>query len=138
MQPYTNHLWKLIESYPNKDWNWYNISCNPNITWNIIQDNQDKPWSWIGISYNPNITWEIIQDNPNVNWNWYWIPLNPNITWEIILNNPNNWDWGNMTDKPFLYITCNQKKAKRWIKNHIDNKCSCPTVIAELISDFVY
>ena len=39
MQPYTNHLWKLIQLYPDKIWDWRAISQNPNITWEIIQDN---------------------------------------------------------------------------------------------------
>ena len=52
MQPYTNHLWELIELYPDKNWDWNYISRNPNITWEIIQDNPDKDWDWGYISYN--------------------------------------------------------------------------------------
>ena len=61
---------KFIEDNPDKDWNWYYISCNPNITWEIIRDNPDKPWDWYSISMNPNITWEIIRDNPDKRWIW--------------------------------------------------------------------
>ncbi len=28
---YMNHLWKLIQLYTDKPWNWYEISWNPNI-----------------------------------------------------------------------------------------------------------
>ena len=102
MQPYTNHLWKLIELYP------------------------DKPWDWRGISSNPNITWEIIQASLDASrgildkyWNWECMSFNK-------------------FEKDKIIVTRNQKKAKRWIKNHINEECSCPTVIAKLISDFVY
>ena len=117
MQRYTNHLWKLIELYPNKPWNWKWLSCNPNTTWEIIQDNLDKDWNWICISMN--ITWEIIQDNPDKPWNWWGMSINKFEKHEII-------------------VTRNQKKGKRWIINYIDDKRLCPTAIAELIGDFVY
>ena len=37
-------LWRLIQTYPDKNWSWFWISCNSNITWQIIQNNPDKPW----------------------------------------------------------------------------------------------
>jgi len=49
---YTNHLWILIQKNPNKQWNWREISRNPNITWEIIQNNPDKPWNWRYIAWN--------------------------------------------------------------------------------------
>ena len=36
----------IIEKYPNKPWNWYYISWNPNITMEIIEKYPDKPWNW--------------------------------------------------------------------------------------------
>lgn len=71
-----NHLYILIKLYPDKPWNWYSISQNPNITWEIIQQNPDKPWNWSSISINPNITWKIIQQNPDKPWCWYGISRN--------------------------------------------------------------
>ena len=62
---------------------------------------------------------EIIQDNPDKDWDWYYMSINK-------------------FEKDKSIITRNQKKAKRWIKYHINEECSCPTAIAELISDFVY
>ena len=44
----------------------------------------------------------------------------------------------NKFEKHEIIVTRNQKKAKRWIKDYIDDKCLCPTAIAELIGDFVY
>jgi len=48
----SNHLLILLKKYPNKPWNWYGLSCNPNITWEIVQNNPNKPWSWDGLSFN--------------------------------------------------------------------------------------
>ena len=69
-------LWRLIQANPDKPWEWYYISQNPNITWQIIQDNLDNPWDWRGISTNPNITWQIVQDNPDKYWDWGYISQN--------------------------------------------------------------
>ena len=90
-----NTLTYLLEKYPNKDWNWYRISSNPNITMDIIEKYPDKPWSWYYISKNPNITMDIIENNPDKPWDWDGISQNPNITMEIIEKyiNKINFEW---------------------------------------------
>ena len=45
-------LEKLLERYPAKEWDWYWLSKNPNITWEIVQAHPDKPWKWGGLSSN--------------------------------------------------------------------------------------
>ena len=89
-----NPLINLIKKYPDKEWFWYYISSNRNITWEIIDANPDatmglkgisknpnsfgnnsvliliKPWDWYNISQNPNITWETIESNLDKYWNW--------------------------------------------------------------------
>lgn len=35
----------------------------------IIQSNPDKPWDWCMVSRNPNLTMEIINANPDKPWN---------------------------------------------------------------------
>lgn len=90
-----NDLITLITLFPDKEWDWYHISKNPNITWKFIQENPTLPWKWQSISQNPSITFEIIEEDIShctdngVDWNWYNITRNPNITWEIIQSNPN-------------------------------------------------
>ena len=61
---------EIIENYPDKPWNWYRISINPNITIEMIEKYPDKPWDWDGISYNPNITMEFIEKYPDKPWDW--------------------------------------------------------------------
>ena len=38
---------EFIDSHPDKPWNWYEISRNPNITMEDIDSHPDKPWNWI-------------------------------------------------------------------------------------------
>lgn len=80
----SNDLVKLIEAFPEKQWDWNFISSNPNITWEYIQNNPQMKWDWCGISINPSVTWEIIQDNNKIKWHWHNVALNPNITFDIL------------------------------------------------------
>ena len=41
---------EIVEKYPDKDWDWDNISGNPNITMGFIEKYSDKPWKWAKIS----------------------------------------------------------------------------------------
>ena len=50
-----NELIKLLNTFPDKEWDWYALSRNPNITWNIVEANPNKPWDWDGLSQNLNI-----------------------------------------------------------------------------------
>jgi hypothetical protein len=67
---------ELVESYPDKPWNWYWISKNLNITMEMIESHPDKPWDWECISENPNITMEMIEAHPDKPWNWERISSN--------------------------------------------------------------
>jgi hypothetical protein len=60
----------FILRYPDKNWAWYEISSNPNITMEDIDSHPDKPWNWEGISMNPNITMEDIDSHPDKPWDW--------------------------------------------------------------------
>ena len=37
-------LWRLIQLFPEKDWNWCAISANPGITDDMKRDNPGYPW----------------------------------------------------------------------------------------------
>ena len=63
----------IVLAHPNKPWDWYCLSINPNITFDNVLAYPEKPWDWYNLSYNPNITWEIVQANPDKPWNWDWL-----------------------------------------------------------------
>jgi hypothetical protein len=56
-----NTLIYLLKKHPDKNWSWYCISRNPNITMDIIEKHPEKPWNWYSISQNSNITMEFIE-----------------------------------------------------------------------------
>ena len=75
-------LMDIINKNPDKEWDWYWILFNPNITWDIIESNPDKPWSWHWISQKLKLTWDIIESNPDKEWDS--ISYNPNLTYHRI------------------------------------------------------
>ena len=48
-----NELQKLLALFPDKPWDWYRLSGNPNITMRDVLAHPDKPWNWSQISSNP-------------------------------------------------------------------------------------
>ena len=65
-----NELIKLLQTFPDKQWNWNCISCNPNITMDYIEKYPEKHWNWSSISFNPNITIDYIEKHPDKPWDW--------------------------------------------------------------------
>ena len=41
-----NILQYLLEKYPDKKWDWWDISKNQNITIKIFEKFPNKPWDW--------------------------------------------------------------------------------------------
>jgi hypothetical protein len=103
-----------------KNWNWNNLSGNPNLTWDIVESNFDKNWDWEALSFHRMITIDIlnnnldknwnyemlsynkyisglssfIQNNLDKNWNWKGLSANININIDLVKNNlDKNWDW---------------------------------------------
>jgi uncharacterized protein YlzI (FlbEa/FlbD family) len=42
----------FIKKHLDKDWNWEQISCNPNLTMEMINKYPNKDWDWNKISSN--------------------------------------------------------------------------------------
>jgi hypothetical protein len=77
-----NTLTYLIEKHPDKPWNRYGISQNPNITMEMIEKHSGKPRNGkprnrYSISLNPNLTMEMIEKHPEKPWGLFWISCNP-------------------------------------------------------------
>ena len=104
-----NHLMRLLKTFSDKNWNWFWVSENPNITWDYVQKHPNIPWNYSGLSRNKNITWDIVQNNPDKQWNYYWLSTNLTITWNIINKYDNIddiWDYYALSLNP--NITCEQ------------------------------
>jgi len=129
VRKYTNHLWILLEMFPssaNVNWDYYQLSSNPNLPWEYVAEHIDKPWHKYRLSQNLNIpinfliesgifsasglawredfTWDIIISNPDIPWDYDIISFNPNITWDIIQANPHppggEWDEFSLMSNP--------------------------------------
>ena len=110
----------LIDAHPDKPWYWYWISLNPNCTMDFIDAHPDKPWSWESISQNPNLTLDFIDAHPDKPWDWRWISENPNFTLDFIDAHPDKpWDWEWISGNPNLtmdFIDAHPDKPWDWEK----------------------
>ena len=99
------------------DWDWYELSKNPNITIDFIKKHKDKKLEWYSLTTHHNITMKNITDNPSLPWrNHTSICYNPNITKDYILDNKKfdiyNISLINFTYNPAIYT----KNIKNIIK----------------------
>lgn len=109
-----NQLWSLIELYPDKPWDWSQISANPSTTIDIINKHATIiAWYWSSISMNKSITMDIIKQHIHYPWNWTTVSQNPNLTIEMIREYP---------DKMWCWSTISKNKAitMDMIKNNLD------------------
>ena len=89
-----NITMEMIEAHFDKPWEWEYVSSNQNLTMDFVEAHLDESWNWCAISRNPNLTMKFIKAHPELPWNWYGISCNPNITMNFIESHPDkNWDW---------------------------------------------
>lgn len=51
-----NLLVRLLKQFPDKSWDWAELSCNPNIAVSWIKENLNLPWAWPSVCANPTLT----------------------------------------------------------------------------------
>jgi hypothetical protein len=105
----------IIEKHPEKPWNWYSISENPNITMEDIEKYPEKPWVWDYISMNPNITMDMIEKYPEKPWNWLGISINPNITIDFIEKHLNKINFSDLSNQKFTFENNKMKKKEGFL-----------------------
>ncbi len=109
-----------------KNWNFWGISRNRNVTWNMIKENMESenpiPWDASGLSRNPNITWENIKENMvsknPINWNSH-VGCNPNFTWE---NYKENMTFQNPIPMDPYYLSFNPNITWEHIKENLKSE----------------
>ena len=89
---------KWIERFPEKKWDWFEISRNPNLELSWIERFPEKKWDWENISKHPNLQLKWIERFPKKNWNWENISKHLNLQLEWIERFPN---------KPWYFCKCN-------------------------------
>jgi hypothetical protein len=85
---------EFVDNHINKDWSWYQLGKNKNITFDMVIARPNYPWIYTGLSYNPNITIEFIDSHLDKNWNWDVLSQHPNITLQMIRQRP-TYPWTN-------------------------------------------
>ncbi len=123
-----NPLVTLMNTFPNKEWDYKMLSHNPNISLDYIYKHPNKNWilnaSRSSVTCITVITMKTILKRPEINWSWYYIStvisledisnypdkpwnwsgvsLNHNLTLDFILSNPNKpWDFRQMSQNTF-------------------------------------
>ncbi len=108
---------KYIYDNLNKDWNFYNISCNPNITITDIELFHKIPWDYNGLSLNKNINIKYVLSKKEKDWNIQSLLSNSAITLEDIENNLNYFDNVNYNKETFM--CSNSNINLKWIEKNI-------------------
>jgi hypothetical protein len=90
----------------------------------VVQTNPDKPWNYRWLSGNPSITWDVVQANPNKPWDYGWLSENPSITWEVVQANPNKpWNYGILFNK--YRENFYQQKYREYFQSEVLHEFNC-------------
>jgi hypothetical protein len=120
------------------EWDYRNLSMNPNLPLAYVSDNIDKDWNWfelsrvasmndieryhnfkwdiIGLSMNRNINLSYVMDRPDIAWNKRLILENSGIAFKDIYD---NLEWFGM-DMPEIkkYVSANETIPMEWIADN--------------------
>jgi hypothetical protein len=137
-----NPIQELLRLFPERNWNWINLSQNSWVTWSLVEEFSEKPWNWSVLSENPNFGWSLIQAHPEKNWSYeflienssvsftelteifnggfltyssrpHQISANPNLTTEDVCSHPEfPWNWD-------LLISNSSIEISRFIQDSI-------------------
>ena len=119
------------------------LTCHDNITCDIIESNPDKPWQWVFICHNRNITMDFMKKHPeqsykivscfnpviykNITWKmmaeiakesyeWDTVCRAPDLTWKDIVDHPYYpWKWHTLSEHPNIkWETIEWNPDKEW------------------------
>lgn len=110
-----------VHDNPTKDWNYHSISTNASMQ-DIIKFRKIK-WDAHGLSLNPNITFDYVKSHPSTKWNKPLLLMNPSINYDTIISNY-DW-WKDVSDIPRC-LCGNPTIPFEWIKKNetkIDWNC---------------
>jgi hypothetical protein len=96
-------LIELVKAYPNKEWDWYALSENPNININDMINNPKLPFVWELATTNPSISLNDILTNSNKSWNWNKVSYRDDLTIDIV--NSYNVPWNTKYFPKGVYTT---------------------------------
>lgn len=86
-------LEQFILEYPDKPWDFFQLSSSEDVTWEFIKSHPDFNWNWKRLFSNPNITFEIIKNNSDFQWDLGWINNNIEFTIQDVRDTLDILDW---------------------------------------------
>ncbi len=96
---------RFIKFNINKNWNWKLLSQNKIIRGKFVIQNLDKHWDWSLLSQNEGINLNFIESHLDLNWNWKYLSYNPNITEEFICKHLHeSWDFEHISKWCSIYF----------------------------------
>jgi len=115
-----NAPWDIIESYPDKKWNWIVLSRNPDFSTSLILKFKNKPLDWNCLSIRKDINMDFICSNSDLPWNWSLLfPKKVNIDF-VIINPQKHWNWNKISSDPSITWKIIQKNNKLpWVWSSI-------------------
>jgi hypothetical protein len=111
---------KYVCDRPDQDWNYHSISTNASLT--DIQTYHQVDWDAHGLSMNTNINMEYIKSHPNVRWHRPALLSNANINISTIIDNHQLFSDGWCDPYPVeFYISSNPSITPSWISRNKKN-----------------
>ena len=127
-----NSLLILLKLYPNKHWDWFDVTCNPNITIEHVIDNPSLPWDITALRWNVNITPDVVRKyKDDFVWNYDDLCLNDNFTIEDIREFTNKLDIYNVSGNIHLSLETIKKSPEIFNYYYLSNN---PNLTWEFIS----
>lgn len=82
--------YSIIKRWPDKKWNWYQLSKNKNFDFNFFRENLNNRWLFFLISKNPNIVnhFDVVFQNIHRSWNFKYLINNYDTCMDLILYKP--------------------------------------------------
>lgn len=118
-------------------WDYKNLSANPNLPIVYVHDNMKKDWNFHsisvsasmnditkfrkikwdihGLSMNPNITFEYVKAHPSLHWHKQSLLMNPSIDLRTIVD---NYSWWKSINEIERYLSSNPTISLEWIKKN--------------------
>ncbi len=95
-------LENMIRNNLTEEWDWYNLSENPNISLEFVEAHLNFPWD-ANMVYSTKLLPVNFFDKASFVWNWSVLSKNPSLDMGFVSRNRNLWwDWKAMSENPSL------------------------------------
>jgi len=145
---YHNIPFEILKKYPNKNWDWLNISKHTDFTLEMLEYFSNKQLDWTAISCYTKIPLNIIKYNLNKPWDLYGLSLNIPFTFNFIKIIPKtSIRWSRISELSNITLEFFEKYYESWsyhddnsgdIGLNIDCLSENPNISLEIIKKYNY